>query len=232
MTFKKEITQDGTYTFVHPETNDFYKTMSGALSECIEKHSKGMEIDKCEKDEIVILDVCAGAGYNSLAGIGVIRQAHPNKKIKIYYLENDTRILEMANLIDFDSVTNDITIDTSYYKLIQHFIKEFMDNGKTIHTEQDITLIMLYGDAKEEILKVPDGICDFCFFDPFSPMKVLDMWSIDFFKKVYSKMTKSGKLTTYSYAKWVRQNFRDAGFLVTDGPIFRRRSPSTIAIKE
>jgi tRNA U34 5-methylaminomethyl-2-thiouridine-forming methyltransferase MnmC len=44
-------------------------------------------------------------------------------------------------------------------------------------------------------------------------------------------MKEGAKLSTYSYARWIRNNLKNAGFEVLDGPILGRRSPSTIALK-
>jgi len=43
-------------------------------------------------------------------------------------------------------------------------------------------------------------------------------------------MNKNAKLSTYSYARTVRENLKEAGFEVIDGPVLGRRSPSTIGI--
>jgi tRNA U34 5-methylaminomethyl-2-thiouridine-forming methyltransferase MnmC len=69
------------------------------------------------------------------------------------------------------------------------------------------------------------------FFDAFSPNKVPEMWTKEFFSDIYDKMKKNGKLSTYSCAKFVRDNLKQAGFIVKNGPVIGRRSPSTIAIK-
>ena len=43
-------------------------------------------------------------------------------------------------------------------------------------------------------------------------------------------MKQNTKLSTYSCAKFVRNNLKEAGFAVKDGPIIGRSSPGTIAI--
>jgi tRNA U34 5-methylaminomethyl-2-thiouridine-forming methyltransferase MnmC len=43
-------------------------------------------------------------------------------------------------------------------------------------------------------------------------------------------MKKGAMMSTYSCARIVRDNLKNAGFEVKNGPIIGRRSPSTIAI--
>jgi hypothetical protein len=45
-------------------------------------------------------------------------------------------------------------------------------------------------------------------------------------------MKEGAKLSTYSYARWIRNNLKNAGFEVLDGPILGRRSPSTVCINK
>ena len=65
----------------------------------------------------------------------------------------------------------------------------------------------------------------------FRRKRIGEMWTEELFKEVYRVMKKNGKLSTYSCARVVRDNMKKAGFIVKDGPIVGRRSPSTIAIK-
>ena len=88
---------------------------------------------------------------------------------------------------------------------------------------------MLFGDAKK-LIKTINQKADVVFFDPFSPEKVPDMWATEFIKNIKAKMKPNSTLTTYSYAKKVRNNLKQAGFTLKDGPTIGRRSPSTIAI--
>jgi tRNA U34 5-methylaminomethyl-2-thiouridine-forming methyltransferase MnmC len=57
------------------------------------------------------------------------------------------------------------------------------------------------------------------------------MWTNEFFIDIRNKMKENGRLSTYSCARFVRDNLRQAGFIVKDGPIIGRKSPSTIAVK-
>jgi tRNA U34 5-methylaminomethyl-2-thiouridine-forming methyltransferase MnmC len=207
-------TKDNSLTFYNKEAGDYYHSQSGAKQEAVEKHAKALEVDKAENP--VIFDICFGLGYNAAAALDLIENA------VIYCFENDKEILK--KILEIDA-------DFRHYNLIKTFVKHFLEEGRDEYEKDDIKLIMVFGDAREKIKEIDDK-ADFVFFDPFSPNKVLDMWTNEFFIDIRNKMKENGRLSTYSCARFVRDNLRQAGFIVKDGPIVGRKSPSTIAIKK
>lgn len=55
---------------------------------------------------------------------------------------------------------------------------------------------------------------DVCFFDAFSPGSQPELWSEEVFSAIYSVMNPGGILSTYSAKGSVKENLRNAGFLV------------------
>jgi tRNA U34 5-methylaminomethyl-2-thiouridine-forming methyltransferase MnmC len=206
-------TKDNSLTFYNEEVEDYYHSQSGAKEEAFEKHAKALGVDSVKNP--VIFDVCFGLGYNTAAAVDLVKNA------VIYCFENDKEILKKIPEID---------ADFSSYSLIKAFVKQFLEKGINKYEKDNIKLIMVFGDAKKKIKEVNEK-ADFVFFDAFSPKKVPDMWTKEFFLDIYHKMNINGKLSTYSCAKFVRDNLKQAGFLVKDGPIIGRKSPGTIAIK-
>ena len=233
----KTITKDGSITYYNEEAGDYYHSKSGAKEEAVEKHAKSLNI----KPKKIIFDVCFGLGYNTAAALDI-------GPATVYCFENDKNILKKILEIDADFKS---------FKIIKEFINGFL-NGNNVYekfcenekTRQNLSslvkpetkvsnftnyekdgvkLIMLFGDAREQIKKVKEK-ADYVFFDPFSPAKVPEMWTEEFFKDIRNKMENGGKLSTYSCAGWVRNNMQNAGFEVMDGPIIGRKSPSTICI--
>jgi tRNA U34 5-methylaminomethyl-2-thiouridine-forming methyltransferase MnmC len=143
------------------------------------------------------------------------------ENVIIYCFENDKEILK--KILEIDA-------DFSSYSSIKTFVKQFLEEGVNKYEKDKIKLIMVFGDAREKIREV-NNKADFVFFDAFSPNKVPEMWTKDFFTNIFNKMKKNGKLSTYSCARFVRDNLKQAGFIIEDGPIIGRRSPSTIARK-
>ena len=206
-------TDDNSITFYNEDIGDYYHSQSGAKEEAIEKHAKALRIDSIKNP--IILDICFGLGYNTAAALDLI------KETVIYCFENNKEILKKILEIDADFKS---------YNMIKEFVRQFLEKGICEYKKENIKLVMLFGDAREKIKEAKEK-ADFVFFDAFSPAKVPEMWTKEFFSDIYEKIKKGGKLSTYSCAKFIRCNLRQAGFKVIDGPVVGRRSSSTIAIK-
>jgi len=203
-------TQDGSYTVFNENADEHYHTISGAIEEAFEKHVNALGIE----DGMQILDFCFGLGYNSIAAC----KGHNN--LQIIALENDIEIVELIKIIDVPDILKG---EFSHFRNIADDLDVTDNHNNSIKIQ--------LGDAFQEIDKLPDGIFDRVFFDPFSPKKQPEMWSEDIFHKIYDKMKNCAKLSTYSCAKWIRANMKNVGFTVLDGPIIGRKSPATIAVK-
>jgi tRNA U34 5-methylaminomethyl-2-thiouridine-forming methyltransferase MnmC len=197
-------TKDDSITFFNEEFDEYYHSLGGAIEEAFEKYVKPLEV----KDGDVILDVCFGLGYNTYAAL------KSAKKLKIIALENDPKVLEAMQKITIDSE----------YEMVKKAAKD------KYYKDENYKIIVLLGDAKKTIHKVSNKV-DLVFFDPFSPKKCPSLWTVEFFREIYKVMKKNSKLATYSCARSVRDNLKEAGFKVIDGPTIKRRGPSTIAIK-
>lgn len=203
-------TQDGSYTVFNETADEHYHSISGALEEAFEKHVNAIGVE----DGFHILDFCFGLGYNSIAAI----KNHNN--LKIIGLENDLEIVKaLKNL----KVPEEIQTELDAFRDISEKLEITDLNNNTIR--------LIIGDALRTIDELPNDYFDRVFFDPFSPQKQPEMWSEEIFQKVFNKMKSGGKLSTYSCAKWIRNNMQNAGFKVFDGPVVGRKSPATIGVK-
>jgi tRNA U34 5-methylaminomethyl-2-thiouridine-forming methyltransferase MnmC len=225
MTLQPIITDDGSPTFRSTVYDEPYHSKSGAVEEAFKKYALPLKI--WEKENPVIYDVCSGMGYNAAAAIDVfLEKGKSGNTITIYLYENDEEIIKK---------TLDVNPEFKSYNIIKDSVSEYFKTGKVEFTknveEKKIKLILRVGDARE-LIKIESEKADFVFFDPFSPKKHPEMWVEEFFKDVYEKLNNKGILSTYSYARIVRDNLTSAGFRVTAGPVVGRRSPSTIAFKE
>jgi len=207
-------TQDNSITYYNAEVGDHYHSKSGAIEEAFEKHASALRVTEIKKP--IIYDLFFGLGYNSAAAIDLCDSC------TIYCFENDRAILEKILEIDANFKS---------WKIIQSFIRNYLDNNVTVYDDGQVKMVLLFGDARE-MINVVDEKANFVFFDAFSPAKVPELWQVDFFKDIFDHMKANSKLSTYSCARFVRDNFREAGFVIEDGPIIGRRSPSTIAIKK
>jgi len=213
---EKITTEDGSVTYRNDKYGDIYHSKSGAVTEAIEKYVKPCKIaELAKKGHLRLLDVCFGLGYNSAAAIDVALVSNPDCDIVIIGLENDKHILTM---------TKAVAPELKSYAMIQEASKCL------IYDHENVKINLMLGDARVMINSIEPGF-DAVFFDPFSPAKQPDLWTAEFMKDVYETMNSGAILSTYSYARMVRDNLKEAGFIVKDGPIIGRRSPSSLAVR-
>lgn len=208
------VTKDGSITFRSDEYNETYHSISGAVEEAFKKFVEpAMEVAK-GKDEISILDVGFGLGYNSAAMMDKILEENLSCEIEIVGIEKDEKILDKIKSLQ--------PMIKTYY-----VIKDTIENQYYYDCE-GIRIKILIGDALKGIKRVKEKF-DVILHDPFSPKKNPELWTESFFKALRKLIKKDGILTTYSCARIVRDNLKKAGFKVQDGPKVGRRAPSTIA---
>lgn len=212
---KQIVTQDGSITLYSEEFNEPYHSKSGAIEEAIKKY-----VDPCQiANGQSIIDFCFGLGYNSLAAMAM----HQN--LTIYCLENDaTLFLQLQSLVAHSPY------GALYQELVEKIIAQLPQTHFTI-TVQTHTLHFFIEDAAIAIKKIEPASVHAIFFDPFSPKKCPQLWTVPVFSDCYLTLKKGGILATYSYARIVREGLQTVGFQVYDGPIVGRRSPSTLARK-
>lgn len=203
---KKFVTDDGSTTLYSEKYQEYFHTKSGALEESFEKFVKPCNLKQGAK----ILDICFGLGYNSLAAI------HNVKKIKIIALEKDKEVLKEIQSLEVPKHLKE------HFEIIKKAAEKFY------YKDENVEIKIILDDATKTV-KVLNENFDAVFLDPFSPSKNPELWTAIFFKNVKRVMKKGSVLSTYSYARQVRDNLSKAGFLVKDGPIIGRRSPSTLA---
>jgi len=86
---KKIITNDGSPTFWNDAVQESYHSITGAKEEAVRKFVEPCHL--AERENIVLLDVCFGFGYNTAAALDMLQE----KEIKIIGLENNERVLQL-----------------------------------------------------------------------------------------------------------------------------------------
>ncbi len=212
---KEYITEDGSLTLFNPEYEEYYHSKSGALEEAFEKFVKPCKIKElAKKCHVKILDIGFGLGYNAIAAIDTVEG-----EIEVISLEKDL-------LFDLSKLKPKL----KHYWIIEKLEFDPITNSY-LYEDKKIHLRIKIGDATQIIKTINDKF-DAVFLDPFSPGKNPELWTVEFFKDIKQSMKPDAILATYSYAKTVRNNLTKAGFIVKDGPVVGRRSPSTIAINQ
>ncbi|MFT4304166.1 MAG: MnmC family methyltransferase [Candidatus Woesearchaeota archaeon] len=207
---EKIITKDGTFTFHNKKYDEYYHSLTGAKEEAVEKYAKPaikfLKENGLLNKNIAVLDFCFGLGYNSLYFVDEVRKLNDNININIIGIDNDLEIVTIG----------------------RNLTKGLLD--KHIYGNDSIRIEVKIGDGEQEVKKLDKF--DICFFDPFSPKKCPELWEEKIFKEIYTHLKKPGILLTYSCARKVRENLKNVGFKVIDGPCVGRNAPATIAIKE
>lgn len=212
---KKIITKDGSITYFNEKYQEHYHSVTvGAIQEALKKYVEPLNIQKGMK----VLDFCFGLGYNSIALLSKC------KDVEIVGIEIDKKILDKILKIDkIDGYDDEL-------RIIKDVVRLGFE-GKD-YENSNLKIKLIIDDIKKAIKKLEDNYFDAILFDPFSPKKEPTLWSLDVFSEMFRVMKADGRLTTYSCARIVRDNMKEAGFKVIDGPILGRKSPGTIAIKE
>lgn len=200
-------TGDGSITCYSPEYNELYHGYAGAWLEAETVYFRGTDLpDKVrEKEQVSILDVGFGLGYNSLVAIYNCKVVNPNLNVTLVSLEIDREII----YFDKYPIKNSVL----YTKLLKAFI-QFKTRSFFLTPQDDWCLV--FGDARETLQSI-DLKFDSIFLDPFSHTKNQELWTLDFFRLLYEKLKDDGILATYSVATQVRSGLMKAGFFLSEG---------------
>jgi tRNA U34 5-methylaminomethyl-2-thiouridine-forming methyltransferase MnmC len=214
MKLEKVTTKDGSVTYHDSDFCETYHSTSGAKEEADKKYAETCKIS--ERDQVDILDICFGLGYNSAAAIDQFK----GRRISITALEIYQGIIEEITQLCKES---------SYPFKCADIMRAVAEKNK--YADKTISVNLIMGDARETIKPLKPNSFDVVFLDPFSPKRCPELWTEGFFKEIYRVMRPNSILATYSCAGVVRRNLKAAGFVVEDGPRVGRRSPSTVARK-
>jgi len=197
-----KLSDDGTYTAYSKEYNEHYhSTKDGALKESLTKHVIPAFKLKQNKDELHILDICYGLGFNTLSTLYHHKQNNFSQKLYIYSPELDAQLI--ASLKHF-----------RYPKEFEEFKKIILKLSCDGIYEDETTYIELFiGDAREYIKRFKDKF-DIVYQDAFSPSTNPVLWTLEYFNDIQSSMKLDAILTTYSTALKTRLALYENGFNV------------------
>ena len=183
------LSEDGSFTAYSKEYGEHYhSTKDGALYESLIKHIvPALSIQK-DKEELNILDICFGLGFNTLATIYYLKQNNLTTKVNIYSPELDRDLVN--SLKDFTYPKE--------FESIQHIILEIISNG--FYTDEQFHIEVFLGDAREYILNFEEAKFDIVYQDAFSPSSNPILWTQEYFADIKRIIKEEAVLTTYSIA--------------------------------
>lgn len=219
------LTDDGSYSINSKEINNKVETLhtsSGAISESFEKFIKPLKLD--DKEEIAILDICAGLGYNSSAAIDEFKD---KKSLKIDMVEISHATLACGLLVPSPIKAHDITKKA----IEKELIKQDYAGLELVECEipENMEINVFIEDARQTVQNLEDASYDAIFLDPFSQTMAPELFSLEFFKEFKRVIKDDGLVATYTSSAPVRRGFIDAGFHIGKGPVFGRKQGGTLA---
>ena len=222
-------TDDGSYSIKSKEINHKVETLhtsTGAISESFEKFIKPLKLDYGE--DIAILDICAGLGYNSSAAIDdFIKNSDGTTRLHIDMLEISKPTLAAGLMVPSPIKAHDITKKAIEQSLIDCEYASLELESTEIPSNIDLKIHI--DDARQVIQKLPDNAYDAIFLDPFSQNMSPELVSLEFFKEFRRVIKDNGIVCTYTSSAPVRMGFIEADFYVSLGPIFGRFQGGTLA---
>ena len=221
------LTDDGSYSINSEEINHKIETLhtsTGAISESFEKFIKPMKFNYNEN--IAILDICAGLGYNSSAAIDNFLK-NSKKNLKIDMVEISAPTLACGLLVPSPIKSHNITKKAIEDELIKTEYASLHLEKSEIPENIDINVYI--EDARQTVQNLKENTYDAIFLDPFSQNMAPELFSVEFFKEFMRIIKDTGIIATYTSSAPVRAAFIDAGFYIGQGPIFGRKQGGTLA---
>ena len=222
------LTDDGSYSINSKEINNKVETLhtsTGAISESFEKFIRPMKFNYDE--DIAILDICAGLGYNSSAAIADFIKNSSDSNLQIDMVEISKATYACGLLVPSPIAEHDITKKAIENELIkQGYAALSLENAEI---PENISINVFIEDARQTVQRLEDSTYDAIFLDPFSQNMAPELFSVEFFKEFRRIIKDNGIVATYTSSAPVRAGFIEAGFYIGLGPIFGRKQGGTLA---
>jgi tRNA U34 5-methylaminomethyl-2-thiouridine-forming methyltransferase MnmC len=192
--------EDGSFTAYSKEFEEHYhSTKDGALQESLQKHVIPSLLHVSQKDEIFILDICFGLGFNTLATLYYMKLMGIKKKLTIYSPEFDKELI--YSLQNF-----------KYPELFDEFLPIiFALSTKGEYKDERLHVSLYVGDAREFLLTCKHSF-DIVYQDAFSPSSNPILWTKEYFSDIARVIKEDGILTTYSISLATRLALYENGF--------------------
>ncbi|WP_296880079.1 MnmC family methyltransferase [uncultured Methanobrevibacter sp.] len=222
------LTDDGSYSIKSKEINHKVETLhtsTGAISESFEKFIRPMKFNY--DDDIAILDICAGLGYNTSAAIAEFLDNSTDSNLTVDMVEISHATLACGLLVPSPIKEHDITKKAIENELIAQDYATL--NLETYEIPDNIDINVYIEDARQTVQRLESNTYDAIFLDPFSQNMAPELFSLEFFKQFRRVIKDNGIVATYTSSAPVRDAFIEADFYIGQGPIFGRKQGGTLA---
>jgi tRNA U34 5-methylaminomethyl-2-thiouridine-forming methyltransferase MnmC len=195
-------TEDGTTTLYSEKFGESYhSTYDGALHETMQKHVIPAFSFQKDKEEIKILDICFGLGYNVLSTIYHVKKNHICSKIHIVSPEFDEALVR--SLVDFEYPKE--------FDAFRDIIRQL--SQECYYEDEQFKIEIILGDARETLPQLTEKF-DIVYQDAFSPTQNPLLWTREYFSDIKALSRPDTIITTYSTAIAVRMGLHENGFKI------------------
>ncbi len=193
-------------------------------TEALELHLRQQRVaervaESVRSDPFVIWDVGLGPAANAITAIEALRDG--KKPVEIHSFEISTEVLEFA-LNHSQSL--------GYLAGWESVVGELLSAGSAYPTPE-IRWVLHRGDFSRDETKTPAPSA--IFFDPYSPARNAEMWSLEIFQKLWQAVSApeapSCTMTSYTRSTAVRTGMALAGWFVGAGVPTGEKTETTIA---
>lgn len=206
-------TDDGSNTLFCDKYNQHYHNpKDGAINESLTKHIVPTLKYKQTQENLNILDICFGLGYNTFTTIYYILKNSLNHKINIYSPELDGNLIKSLENFDFPKE----------FKDIKHIIKEVSQTNR--YEDEKIKIEVFIGDARKHLKSFDEGFFDIVYQDAFSSDVNMELWTKEYFDDLYKISHQDSIISTYSVATPVRLSMHEAGYYIYEYTPIKRKS--------
>lgn len=215
-------TADGSSTFFSEEFQETFHSSFGAKQEAEVRYIQPCQLKQLavKKNQIRILDICYGLGYNSAAALEAIWSVNPECFVELVALEISAAVPRQA-------------ISYQLLEQWQPFVSKRLAQLLKDSSFQDkyLKATLVLGDARQTIQTLTSASwkANAVFLDPFSPPKCPQLWTVEFIGLIAQCLAESGKLATYSCSAAVRSALLTADFSIASIAGAGRKSPGTLA---
>ena len=196
-------TKDGSNTLFSQRYNQHYHNPDdGAINEALSKHILPTFKYHENKEQLVILDICFGLGYNTFSTISYIKTNNIDKKLYIYSPELDGNLVTSLENFEFPKE----------FESIKHIIKKVAKTLK--YEDENIKIEVAIGDARKYIKTLEKESFDIVYQDAFSSEVNTELWTKEYFDDIYKLCKDDCVMSTYSVATPIRLSMNEAGFFI------------------
>ena len=196
-------TNDGSFSLYSTLFKESFHSRKGALLEAKTKFISPSQLNRAKSEDLHVLDVCMGLGYNSAALMEEISSIP--RKLSWWGLELDRRPLVQAlKNQNFNSIWSSLVLTR---------LEAIRDKGcwKDNTSQGEV----LWGDARCELNHLPSDLkFELIMHDAFSPQCCPQLWSEEFITSLAKRLAPQGRLVTYCRAAAVRASMKKAGLKI------------------